>query len=159
VVVGDVLTCLAPAHPDNGSDTERVLSDATLERAYGAWELARDDVARRWNEASDPRALAPRVPKTMRDASDLVRRHRPAEMAQEDADLLVERLEDAWPERIQKPVRDAMRGHPEDPVEQVRAIALVTAELGLEPSPPPEPLPAITEDDVHLVCWLAVVPA
>lgn len=79
-------------------------------------------------------------------------------MSQEEADLLVERLEDAWPERIQKPVRDAMRAHPEDPVEQVRAVALIVAELGLEPSPPPEPLPAIEEDDVHLICWLAIVP-
>jgi hypothetical protein len=32
-------------------------------------------------------------------------------------------------------------------------------ELGLEPSPPPEPLPDITEDDVHLVCWPAIGPA
>ena len=44
----------------------------------------------------------------MRDASDLVRNNRPGEMTQEDADLLVERLEDAWPERIQKPIRDAI---------------------------------------------------
>jgi len=44
-------------------------------------------------------------------------------------------------------------------VEQVRAISVVVAELGLEPSPPPEPLPAITEEDVHLVCWLAITPA
>jgi hypothetical protein len=133
---------------------ERVLSEETLERAYGAWALARADVARRWNEASDPRALAPRIPKTMRDASDLVRSSRPNEMTQEEADELVERLEDAWPERIQKPVRDAMPAHPEEPVEQVRAIALVVAELGLEPSPPPDPLPAITEEDIHLVCCL-----
>jgi superfamily II DNA or RNA helicase len=159
VVVDEVLTCLGHAHPDDGTDTERVLSEETLERAYGAWAVARADVARRWNEASDPRALAPRVPKPMRDASDLVRSSRPKEMTLEEADALVERLEDAWPERIQKSIRDAMRAHPEDPVEQVRAVALVVAELGLEPSPPPEPLPAITEDDVHLVCWLAIVPA
>lgn len=159
VVLDEVLTCLAHAHPDDGSDTERVLAEETLERAYDAWSVARADVARRWNEASDPRALAPRVPKTMRDASDLVRASRPNEMTLEEADALVERLEDAWPERIQKSIRDAMRAHPEDPVEQVRAVSLVVSELGLEPSPPPEPLPAITEDDVHLVCWLAIAPS
>ena len=37
VVLDEVLTCLAHAHPDDGSDTERVLSEETLERAYGAW--------------------------------------------------------------------------------------------------------------------------
>jgi hypothetical protein len=44
------------------------------------------------------------------------------------------------------------------PTEQVIAIAQVATELGLEPSPPPEPLPEIDHDDVHLVCWLAIVP-
>lgn len=36
--------------------------------------------------------------------------------------------------------------------------ALVWAN-SLQPSPPPVPLPVITPDDVHLVCWLAVVTA
>jgi hypothetical protein len=31
--------------------------------------------------------------------------------------------------------------------------------MGLEPSPPPELLPEIDHDDIHLVCWLAVVPS
>ncbi len=41
----------------------------------------------------------------------------------------------------------------------MRTIAAYAKDLGLQPSPPPEPLPEITEDDVHLVCWLAIVPA
>jgi hypothetical protein len=40
----------------------------------------------------------------------------------------------------------------------VLAVAQIAAELGLEPSPPPEPLPEIDHDDVHLICWLAIVP-
>jgi hypothetical protein len=43
-------------------------------------------------------------------------------------------------------------------VEKVKALARTVVELGLEPSPPPEPLPEITADDVHVVCWLAIVP-
>ncbi len=31
-------------------------------------------------------------------------------------------------------------------------------DLGLEPSPPPELLPEIDHDDVHLLAWLAVSP-
>jgi hypothetical protein len=46
----------------------------------------------------------------------------------------------------------------EDPIEQATAIAATVEELGLQPSPPPEPLPPITDDDVHLVCWLAIAP-
>ena len=46
----------------------------------------------------------------------------------------------------------------EDPAEQAVALAAKVEELGLEPSPPPEPLRPITDDDVHLICWIAVVP-
>ena len=42
------------------------------------------------------------------------------------------------------------------PVVQARNILAVIKELGLEPYEPPKPLPQITEDDVHLVVWLAV---
>jgi hypothetical protein len=41
-------------------------------------------------------------------------------------------------------------------VERVETLARTATELGLEPSAPPEPLPEITADDLHLVCWLAI---
>jgi superfamily II DNA or RNA helicase len=156
VVVGETLACLAHARPDEGPDTARVLSEETLQLAYEAWARAKADIVARWNEASDPRALAPEVPKAMRDATELIRATPPPGWTQEQADSLVEKLEEAYPERIQRQIREAMRSS-EDPSEQAVAISAAAEDLGLEPSPPPEPLPPITDDDVHLVCWLAVV--
>jgi len=158
VVIGETLACLAHARPDEGSDTPREFPDEALERAYEAWAHARDNIVARWNEASDPRALAPEVPKTMRDAAQLIRETPPIGWTQEQADALLEKLEEAYPTRIQRYVREAMRSS-QDPEEQATAVAASVQELGLEPSPPPEPLPPITEDDVHLVCWLAILPA
>jgi hypothetical protein len=43
-----------------------------------------------------------------------------------------------------------------DDAEKARQIAERADEFGLEATPPPEPLPAISKDDIHLVCWLAV---
>jgi hypothetical protein len=157
VVISETLSCLAHARPDQGPDTPRVLSEETLKLAYDAWARAKSDVVARWNEASDPRALAPEVPKTMRDAAELIRSTAPSGWTQEQTDALVEKLEEAYPERIQRQIREAMRSS-EDPLEQAAAVAARVDELGLEPSPPPEPLPPITEDDVHVVCWLAIVP-
>jgi superfamily II DNA or RNA helicase len=156
-VVDETLACLAHARPDEGADTPRELPDEALDRAYEAWALARDDIVARWNEASDPRALAPELPKTMRDAARLVRETPPPGWTQDQADALVEKLEEAYPERIQRQIREAMRSS-EDPAEQSAALAAKVQDLGLEPSPPPEPLPPITDDDVHLVCWLSVTP-
>jgi hypothetical protein len=94
----------------------------------------------------------------MNRAAELVRAHRPPDMTIEEADRLVDALQAPYPERIVRSIRHAM-GSSTDPAEQVRAIAAYASDLGLEPSPPPEPLPEITEDDVHLVCWLAIVPS
>jgi hypothetical protein len=157
-VVSETLACLARAKPPRDLDTQRVLPKETFEGSFEAWALAKADIEARWNQASDPRALAPVVPKPMREAVELIRRSRPPEMLQEHADVLVDALEQAFPERIQRLIREAMRKNANDPVEQVRAIAATVAELGLKPSVPPEPLPVIAGDDIHLISWLAILP-
>lgn len=78
-------------------------------------------------------------------------------MTIEEGDRLVEALEAPYPERVLKLVRAAMASS-DRPAEQVQAIAELAVEMGLEPSPPPELLPEIDHDDVHLVAWLAIVP-
>jgi superfamily II DNA or RNA helicase len=157
-VVRETLASLAHARPDFGPDTVRSLPDEVMEAAYGAWELAAAEIVERWNESSDPLALAPELPKIIREAADLIRTTPPSGWTREQADALVDRLEDAYPERIQRQIREAMRSS-DDPIEQATAVAEKVEELGLEPSPAPEPLPAITQDDVHLVCWIAIDPS
>jgi hypothetical protein len=50
-----------------------------------------------------------------------------------------------------------LREHPLPDLTQAEAVA-IRRELGLQPAPAPEPLPVITEDDIHLVCRLALTP-
>jgi hypothetical protein len=45
------------------------------------------------------------------------------------------------------------------PIAKAATIAQLAADLGLEPAIAPEPLPIITDDDIHLVCWLAITPS
>ena len=93
----------------------------------------------------------------MRRAAELVRHHAGrAGLTIEEADEICDALESPYPDRIVRTIRAAL-GATEDPAEQVRAVAQVVNELGLTPSPAPEPLPLITEDDIHLVCWLGIV--
>ena len=70
--------------------------------------------------------------------------------------VLIDSLQAPWPERVVRIIR-AVMGTSATPVEHVRLIGQTATELGLEPSPPPVALPEITEDDVHLICWLAIV--
>lgn len=157
-VVTDTLSCLDHALPPGGFDHPRVLDPATYEQAFTAWQLARASVETDWNRAADPANLTPPVPAAMNRAAELVRANRPADMTIEEADRLVDALQAPYPERVVRSIRAAL-GSDDDPAQQVRTIAAYAKDLGLQPSPPPEPLPEITEDDVHLVCWLAIVPA
>lgn len=44
------------------------------------------------------------------------------------------------------------------PIEKFRRIVEKVDELGLEPFQPPQAKPMIEEDEVKLVCWMAVAP-
>ncbi len=157
-VVTDTLACLDHALPPGGFDHPRSLDPATYEQAFTAWLLAHASVETDWKRAADPANLTPPVPAAMNRAAELVRANRPSDMTVEEADRLVDALQDPYPERVVRSIRAAL-GSGGDPAEQVRTIATYAKDLGLQPSSPPEPLPEITEDDVHLVCWLAIIPA
>jgi len=155
-ILGDTLTCLFQAEAT--PDTERVLSEETLARAYDAWALAREHIYSEWLKATDPMNLLPKVPKTMREAADLLRRYPPSDLPQREIERLIEAIEAPYAARIQKIIREAMRDE-EQPARQSVAVANAALELGLEPSEPPEVLPVIGPDDVHLVCWQAIMPS
>jgi len=156
VVVDDTLACLDRARPPEEWDTPRDLDEDTYQGAFDAWTLARDHVVERWNRLADPANLAPVVPPVMRRAADAVRDHATG-MDIEDIDRTVEALESPYAERILRLFRSALAI--EAPAERAAAIVELVDELGLESPPPPEPLPEINPGDVHLICWLALVPA
>jgi superfamily II DNA or RNA helicase len=156
IVVGDTLACLDHARPADEFDTPRVLDDDTYRSAFDAWAIASDDIVASWNRLADPSNLQPTVPPAMRRAVEIVRLNGGgAGLSVEEADRICDALEAPYPERIVRTVRAAM-GASEDPLEHVRQIVQVVREQGLHPSPAPEPLPEIADDDVHLVCWLAI---
>lgn len=154
-IVSDTLACLAHAHAT--AETSRTLTDEMHRMAYDAWATARDHIHDEWTIATDPANLQPSIPKTMRDAAALVRDHPPPGYDQSEIDELVDSLEAPYGNRIQKLIRDAMRSV-DDPRQSAAAVARVAEEQGLQPAEAPEPLPVITVDDIHLVCWQAVAP-
>jgi hypothetical protein len=156
LVVGDTLTALSAANCLE--DEVRVLDDETHRRAYEAWDVARQDILADWLRSTDPVNLQPRVPRTMRDAASILREYPPPGMETDDVDRLVGAIEAPYGNRIQAMIREATRSSNDRRV-QAQAIASVAKELGLQPGEAPEPLPVIALDDIHLVCWMAIVPS
>lgn len=154
-VVDDTLACLDRVRPRDEWDTARDLPPDVYERAFEAWAIARDHVVARWNFLADPANIAPVVPAVMRRASQTVQEHTAAVQI-EDLDRAVEALEAPYADRILRLFRLAMSI--DDHQQRAKRILELVDELGLEPPPPPDPLPEIRDEDVHLVCWMALVP-
>ena len=155
LVVAETLACLDRARPPHGFEEPRVLDDESYRGAFDAWEIARSDIVQRWNFLADKAKLEPKVPPALRRAAETLRSYPPAELTQDEIDRTIDAICAPYPERIIRTFRVAMAA--EDPAEQASNVLSVVRSLGLEPYRPPQPLPEITPDDVHLVCWLALV--
>ncbi|MFJ4599630.1 hypothetical protein [Streptomyces griseoluteus] len=122
--------------------------------AFDVWGIAKSHIHEAWMFNADPANLTPQIPRVMRDAAEFVRAD--GSHLGDRQDDLVERLEAPYSPRIQRTVRDVLsqdvRGR--DKVNRLLALA---DHLGLVKQPSPEPLPEITSDDIHLVCWTAIV--
>jgi hypothetical protein len=103
---------------------------------------------------ADPANLQPSVPKVMRDAAELVRQHGShLGKAQDD---LVERLQAPYSPRILRAVREGL-AQPGSSRQRIDHLAELADRLGLVRQPAPEPLPAIEEDDIRVMCWIAII--
>lgn len=151
----DTLGCLWLARPADGFDTLRVLGNTAVAEAFDAWAAARADIVARWNHFSDKANLEPRIPAALRQAADVVRSHPPASRTDDEIGSAIDALQAPYTERITRLVREALRSG-RTPADQAAAVLRVIDEQGLQPQPAPQPLPEITPDDVHLVCWQAL---
>lgn len=144
-------------------DTDRYLPDGMRTQAYKAWERARRDIFEEWQYATDPANLQPRIRPLFRQVADHLRDHPPTEMDQDELKEVLESVEAPRGMRHENALREVWnRFHDEeDEVAEPKALsaALVekVRELGLQPYRPPEPLPPIEEEEIKLVCWMAVV--
>ena len=153
----ETLTCLSRADTGDGDPTpENVISDEVYAAAFAAWEVAQADIVDRWNYLCDPVNLRPKTPAAMRDAVQLVRAY--GGDLGERADKLVDKLDAPHSPRVQRAVR-AILGN-EEMVERQKAKQLdeLAERLNLQAYKAPEPREPITEEDVHVVVWSAVLP-
>ncbi|MBC7286457.1 MAG: helicase [Armatimonadetes bacterium] len=155
-VDGNIFNCLRQITCEE--DTARCLSEEMKAGVYEAWRRARGHILEQWMRATDPKNLQPRVPRIFREMAEHLRRYPPLGMSSEAIDEIVDKLEAPWPGRIENAFREFYPpDDPDrDPREVSRQIVDCVNRLGLYPYRPPDPWPPIDEDQIHLVCWLAV---
>lgn len=152
-IIRETLGCLKRIACAEGTATH--LPADLAEGVYSAWQVARRDIWEEWALATDPANLQPKVRPALRAAADHLRRYPPPDVTQEEMDRLVERLEAPLGARKERTIREAMEGAASD-IGKSKALVARIQELGLEPYHATDPLPPIDEDEVSLLCWLAV---
>ena len=153
-LVRNTLSCLRMI--TCAEDTPRHLPDDLATASYAAWTNARQDIFAEWMFATDPLNLQPRIRPFFRHAAEHLRKYPPAEIRQNELDLLVESIEAPWGVRHERAIKEVFNPEAEDPSVASAALVERVRELGLQPFVQPEPLPPIQEEDVVLICWLGV---
>ena len=153
VVSPDTLIALRVADPQNAT-AERWLPDEVYDKAFDAWEIARDSAYTAWKELTDPNAFQPDLPLSFRDAHSLVLR-KGTYLGKDTQVELARRLQSVPSAKVSRQVRGALNQGGTDE-ERIKLVGEVLDEAGITAPPPREPLPDIEEHEVRLVTWIAV---
>jgi hypothetical protein len=153
IISPDTLLSLRVADPQS-STAERWLPDEVYDRAFDAWEAARDDAYATWKELTDPNAFQPDLPLSFRNAYELVLR-KGRYLGKDEQSSLANRLRTVPTAKVTRQVRSALNQGATDE-QRIQLIAEILDEAGITPPPPRDPLPDIEKHEVRLVTWVAV---
>ena len=152
LVVSDTLTALVASDP-GGDATEVFLPDAAASGVYAAWEIAHRDMFESWMWMTDRKNLQPEIPLALREAAELVIEH--GDVLGVEQNQLLQKLNAKWDKEIVDAVRRIVRSGKSNN-EKLLELAEYVQTQGLRAPEPLKPLPVIDEDDIRVVCWMAV---
>lgn len=152
LIYDDTLTSLVAADPGS-PEMERLLPDGVYEKAFDAWQVARQSAWDTWTSLTDPANLEPAVPKAFRDASTLV--FQAGGFLGPEQNTLRRRLGTVPPASVARKVRQALNDGTTDE-QRITLVKQALDEAGIQATPPPTPLPYVEIDEVRLVTWMAI---
>ena len=153
VVNDDMLASLVAADPES-STKERWMTSEVYDNAFESWAVARDSAFGAWSYLTDPINLKPDSPKAFRDASQLV--FQSGQFLTSNIQMeLIGKLNAVPSKKVERAVRSALSTTGSDE-EKILAVKEEVEAAGLQKPEPPKPLDAVTQNQVRLVCWMAV---
>jgi hypothetical protein len=153
-IIDDTLKCLKRI--ECTEETDRVLPDSAREGVYDAWERAREDIYKQWDQRTDPREVQPDVRKLFREVGQHLSENPPEDVTQDELQKVIDSVEAPRGRRYERELRSIYEDEDLGPIEKSRALIEKVDELGLQPYEAPDPLPIIDEDEVKLICWMAI---
>lgn len=155
-IVGELGTCLRLL--ECPEETPRVLGDEMARAAYEAWAKARKSILDVWLFETDSANLQPRIRRLNRDVAAFLRTNPPPDVPQERLHRALDAVESPWPRREENVLRLAWERTYASSAAKARALIDAIEKIGAEPFHAPDPLPPISEDEIHLITWMAIEP-
>lgn len=153
-ILGEFGTCLRLF--ECSESTPRVLSEAMMEAAYGAWTRARQHIFDAWNFETDPANLQPKIRRLNRNVAAFLRDNPPTDIQQDRLHRCLDAIESPWPLREENLLRAAWEREFPSASERARHLIEAVETIGAEPFLAPAPLPPIDIDEIHLIAWIAL---
>ena len=153
-IVKEMGTCLRLIEAEE--NTKTVLSQPAQKSVYDFWSIAKKDILKSWMYETDPANLQPKIRKINREVANLIRSFKPSDMAEQAINEALDIVESPWPRRDETLLREQFNNDSDKGKEKAKRLINWIIKTGLEPAGSPEPLPPISEEDVKLICWLAI---
>ncbi|MFH1276822.1 MAG: helicase-related protein [Candidatus Eisenbacteria bacterium] len=153
-IVGELGTCLRLLECDESMP--RLLSEEMATGAYESWVRARQDIYDAWTFETDPANLQPKIRKLNRDVASFLRANPAGDISQDRLHRCLDAVESPWPRREENLLRLAWEQEFPTSGEHARYLVEEVERIGTEPFHPPEPLPPIVREDIHLITWMAI---
>ena len=105
---------------------------------------------------TDPANLQPKVRKLNREVDDYLMENPPSDVDQVKLDRVSNILTSPWPMREENKLREVWKEDYPTAHEKAQALVVAVEATGIEPFEQPERYPRIDQEEVRLVCWLAI---
>jgi hypothetical protein len=150
-------TCLrlAECEPETPRVVPRSLEEDVI---FDLWEVAQQDIWRSWMLETDPANLQPKVRALNRRVADFIRASRPPDIDANRINAALDVVESPWPRREEALLREWFEEEARSGTAKAEYLIDQILDTGLEPFRGPEPLPPIGQNEIELVCWLALLP-
>ena len=123
---------------------------------YDFWDVAQEDILKDWMHETDPANYQPKVRPLNLRVAEFIRANQPIGMEDERVKEALNVLESPWPRREEIMLRGWFQDEEKEGRELSQYLVGQIIDTGLEAAEPREPLPPITRDDIHLLCWMGI---
>lgn len=138
-------------------EQETIRDNKVKEKAYGLWPQALEIIKADWEWHTKPKNLQPKITGINRRVDEFLRK-RKSNLNDQVVDRAYRILNAPWPHEYQVEMRKKFNNGQGNPTELYEQLVDYINNCGLDPAEYPEPFDEITDEDIQLIVWMAVLP-